>query len=335
MRRLMLLAVLSVLCFSPGALGEGKRGALVVPPEPFIPAPPAREPPPESPIALELENVPLADVNGLSVSLAMTEALFAAQENADSLRPFDDFWGYRAREDLVGWMAGDGDQFGDFLFAWDHYQPSGVTSGLSMGAAFHFLAGPERTDMPPRLFNFSLGYQKRHVMGDFAYDVAAAVMAASDFEGSSRRGIRLPAHAVAYLALESNLDVALGADFLDRADIPLLPVVGLIWRPSSQVRLELLFPYPRMYVQLAKGDRLYCGGGLGGGTWAIERDNEVDDLATYRDLRIAVGLEHWDSGPAWKAFEIAYLFDRRLQFTSQAGDYCADATVLIQSVCRY
>ena len=112
-------------------------------------------------------------------------------------------------------------------------------------------------------------------------------MAASDFEGSSRRGIRFPAHAVGYMAIEPNLDFVLGADFLDREDIQWLPVAGLIWRPDPDLRLELVFPYPSIDVQLTRWYRLYIGGGLGGGTWAVERDSEVDDLATYGDLRFA------------------------------------------------
>jgi hypothetical protein len=329
MRRIALLTLLLVSCRAQGALAQSDgahrlldRSQLTV------------DSNSESPV----DEVPWESADGLNLVVPMTKALLdlqAAQESTDSVRLLGDFWGYHSRQDVLGWMVGDGDQFGDFAFGWSHYQPSGKTWGIATGAMFHFLAGPDQTDMPPRLYNFSQGFQKRQVIADFAYDVAVAVMAASDFEGSCRRGIRFPAHAVGYMAIEPNLDFVLGADFLDREDIQVLPVAGLIWRPDPDLRLELVFPYPSIYLQLTRWYRLYIGGGLGGGTWAVERDNEVDDLATYGDLRIAIGLEHWDTSSAWQSFEIAYLFDRHLEFTSQVGDYHPDSTVLIQSVSKY
>lgn len=252
-----------------------------------------------------------------------------------SLPALTEFQGYRTGTNGLMWMVGDGDQFGDFAFWDDIYQPAGIASGMELGLAMHFLAGPDQTDMPPRLYNFMAGYQKRNVIGDFAYDVAVAVNAASDFEGSSRKGIRFPAHAVGYLSLSDNVDLAFGADFLDWAAIHWLPVAGVIWCPTPDLRLELVFPSPRVDLQLTEIHRLYLAGGLGGGTWAVERDNEVDDLVTYYDLRASVGLETASESGGWHAWEVAVLFDRELQFTSQQGDFSPNATILVRSITRY
>jgi hypothetical protein len=247
----------------------------------------------------------------------------------------DDFWGYRSAEHGASWIVGDGNQFGDFTLKSDHYQPRGITSGVGVGIAFHFLAGPEVTDMPARLFDFSIGYQKRQVIDSLAYDVSAAVMAASDFEGSCRRGFRFPAHAVGYFLADRDLEFALGADFLDRDDIQILPVAGVIWRPDPNIRLELLFPYPRVDFQLNEQYRLFVRGGLGGGTWAVQRVDLADDLATYYDVRIGVGLEWLDKDQDLQSFEIAYLCDRKLEYASHVGDYRPGGTVMIRSVCSY
>jgi hypothetical protein len=251
------------------------------------------------------------------------------------VQALDDFWGYRTAENGVSWIVGDGNQFGDFTIESDHYQPRGVTSGVGVGFALHFLAGPEVTDMPPRLYDFSIGYQKRQVIDGLGYDVSAAVTMASDFEGSCRRGFRFPAHAVGYILADRNLELALGADFLDRDDIQILPVAGVIWRPDPNIRVELLFPYPRVDLQLNDQYRWFIRGGLGGGTWAVERVNFVDDLATYYDLRIGVGLARLDEDQDGQTFEIAYLFDRKLEYASRDGDYHPAGTVMIRSVCSY
>ncbi len=246
-----------------------------------------------------------------------------------------EFWGYRISETWTSWIVGNGDQYGDVSFGVSPYVGAGVKSGFRPGLGVHFLAGPDRTDMPPVLLDFSLAYQKRDVIGDLAYDVACSVIAASDFEGSSHDGVRFPAHAVGYLAFTETVELVFGADFLDREDIRVLPVGGVLWRPDAAVRIELVFPSPRIDIQLTDTQRLYLRGGLGGGTWAVERDSELDDLATYYDLQVAIGLGTFPCQGSWSSLEIAYLFDRKLQYTSGPGDYHPDATVMIRSVTKY
>lgn len=262
-------------------------------------------------------------------------ACAAGDCDVDACLQLDEFRGYRVGQGSLDWIVGDGNQFGAFSFGSDHYVAGGVESGLGFGIRFHFLAGPDRTDMPPRVFDFSLGYQKRELIGDLAYDVSVAVLAASDFEGSSRDGIRFPSHAVGYLTLTETTDLVLGADYLDRDDVKVLPVIGLILRPGPALRMELVFPYPRIDWQVTDTRRLFLRGALGGGTWAVERDSGLDDLATYSDLRIGIGLEHVPAEGSPSAIEIAYLFDRKLKFTSGIGDYQANGTVMIRSVTTY
>jgi hypothetical protein len=233
------------------------------------------------------------------------------------------------------WIIGDGDQFGEFALCENGYQSKGEGSGITIGYGFHFLAGPEQTDMPPRLYDFRIGYQRRAFVGDFGYDISIAVLAASDFEGSSRDGIRFPSHAVGYWRVNESIDLVFGADYLDRDDIGILPVGGLVWRPGPDFRLDLVFPDPRAFVQLSDSCRLFLHGGFGGGTWAVERVTEADDLATYFDLRIGIGLEHSDDDGDWHAAEIAYLFDRKLEYASGRGDYRPNGTVMIRSVITY
>jgi hypothetical protein len=245
---------------------------------------------------------------------------------AASLR---DFLGYRYSTSSLDWIPGGGDHFGMFSIAWDHYRKSGIGEGIGVGMDFNFLAGPRQTDMPPRVFDFSIAYQVRDRQGPLAFDLAAAVRASSDFEGSARKGIRFPAHAVGFLSAGEAVDVVFGIDFLDRDDIHLLPVVGLIWIPNPEMRFELVFPRPRAVFQLSNRHRFYLAGELGGGTWAVERAAVGNDLATYHDLRAFVGVEQVQEDGQRSAFEIGYLFGRRLEFSSGIGDmHLVDAVVL-------
>jgi hypothetical protein len=250
-------------------------------------------------------------------------------------RSLDDFWGYRVSESSTSWTVGDGDQFGSFWLHPNPYLNLGVQSGMTVGLGIGFLAGPERTDMPPRLFDFSIGYQRREVLGNVAYDVSTSVLAASDFEGSSRDGIRFPAHAVGYVTLTRRIDLVLGVDYLDRDDIRILPVGGLLLRPDSGMRLEIVFPRPRIELEVAPGRRMYLRGGLGGGTWAVERDSELDDLASLYELQLGIGLSRKDDDGDWSSLELVYLFDRKLEYASGLGDYDIGPTLMVRAITQH
>jgi hypothetical protein len=288
-----------------------------------------QEPPLPPPLPLEItpENAPEVLAEPLPVDT--TEKVEEAVE-CPCVDTLDEFWGYRYAKNSMGWIVGDGDQFGMVSLGSNHFQSRGEDCGLGLGLKFHFLAGPERTDMPPHVFDFSLAWQRRKSYGSFGYDVAVSAMASSDFEGSSRQGIRFPGHAVGFLRMNSTWDLVLGVDYLDRGDVKLLPVAGLIVLPHPDVRLELVFPRPRIVFQLAEKQRLSIAGELGGGSWAIERTSSLDDLATYRDLRLSIGLERFDDDDGqWSTFEISYIFDRKLEYTSGIGDYRPRDTVMI------
>ncbi len=247
-----------------------------------------------------------------------------------------DFLGYRYSTNSLDWIPGGGDDFGMFSIVGDHYIKSGINHNIAIGLAFNSLSGPVQTDMPAWVFDFAIGYQLRQRLGPLAFDLAAAVDAASDFKGNARRGILFPAHAVGYLTVGPAMDLVFGVDYLDRGDIKLLPVAGLIWVPNPAMRFELVFPRPRITFQITDKHRIYVAGELGGGTWAIQRDVSLDnDLATYHDLRVCVGIEDIQKDGSRMAFEIGYLFNRRIEYTSGLGDMNLNDAVLLRLVTRY
>lgn len=246
-----------------------------------------------------------------------------------------DFMGYRYSTSALEWIPGGGDQFGIFSVLLDRYEHSGIQNGIIAGFGFHLFSGPVQSDMPPRTYDFSIGYQVRQQIGPLAFDLASAVQASSDFEGSARKGIQYPSHGVGFLTVRPELDLVFGVDYLDRADIKLLPVAGLIWKPNPETRYELVFPRPRAVFQLTDACRLYVFGELGGGTWAIERPTFGDNVATYRDLRVCIGFESIEKDGRQSAIEVGYLFDRRLEYTSGVGNMNLNDAVMLRLVTMY
>ncbi len=109
-----------------------------------------------------------------------------------------DFLGYRYATSSLDWIPGAGDDFGMFSIVQEHYIKSGINHDVDVGLGFHSLSGPDQTDMPAWVFDFSIGYQFRYRLGPLAFDLATAVLAASDFKGNARQGIRFPSHAVGF-----------------------------------------------------------------------------------------------------------------------------------------
>ncbi len=249
-------------------------------------------------------------------------------EDVDPLIGFGDWVGYNATQSNTTWLAG-----GDFgMFSMESYPALkiGTDSALLFGSGFHFLDGPRSPDMPPRLFDFQLAYQARKKLtSDTMLDVRLGVGVFSDFEGSARKGVRFPGHMVVYRDVHHSLATVLGVEVLDRDDISVLPVAGLIFRPLDDLVVEAVFPRPRIQLKLSKNRAMYFGGELGGGTWAIKRDSSFNDNATYRDLRVTWGIAAFEDDND-SVMEIGWAFDRSLDYRSGLGDTDLDGAFILR-----
>jgi hypothetical protein len=294
---------------------------------------------PQTPLPESLPQAIPLDPRGPSGQTPLTEQpIDPAQPGSPEAAPTSslrEFLGYRYLTSALDWVPGGGDHFGMFSVGWNHYQKAGIENGIGVGMDFNFLAGPTHTDMPPRVYDFSVAYQLRQRLGPLAFDLAASVQASGDFNASVRKAIRYPAHAVGFLALGPTLDLVFGVDYLDRDDIRLLPVAGVIWIPNSERRFELVFPRPRAVFRLTDEYRLYLAGELAGGTWEVYRAVAGDDLATYHCLRASIGVEHVETNRGRTALEIGYLFDRRLEFASGIANMNFDGAVEFRLVSSY
>jgi hypothetical protein len=250
-------------------------------------------------------------------------------QSAGSELGFGDWLGYNSTDSDWTWIAARND-LGIFSLQSFPTLEIGEKTSFETGMGVHFLSGPTVTDLPPRLFDLEMALRTRRLVGDSTmFDLKVGVGAFTDFEGSSREGIRFPGHAVAYHEVDPWMIAVLGVDVLDRDDISLLPVVGTIYRPNQDLICELVFPRPRLQYRISDAKSLYLSGELGGGTWAVERVGGIDDVATYRDLRVACGVMDWGKHHE-TVLEIGYAFARALEFRSGNGDYDPDGALMLR-----
>lgn len=236
------------------------------------------------------------------------------------------------------WRPRSGDRFGDFSLEARSVSPIESWKGLSFthGYGLHFLSGPNQTDLPPRLFEYEMGlHWFGEVTNDVWLDLSIAGGVYTDFEDSARDGWRAPAHAVMSWEVKEEIQPVLGFQFYDRNNLGFLPVAGVILKPDEDLRLELVYPEPRLSWRTGKDDEnehwISVSGRIGGGEWAIERAvSGRADVVTYNDYELILGFETFKTNQSIAAIELGYTFERELKYRSNQGNYHPGETYFLR-----
>ena len=213
----------------------------------------------------------------------------------------------------------------------------------------HFFDGPTTPDLPARVYDATLQFRWLGKIGDgpWAYDFVVEPGVHSDFESGSDEGFRLTGRALAVYDWNEASRLVMGVAYFDRNDVGVLPVGGLIWTPNDAVKVEVLFPRPRVAFRPGTapcidnsgclqggfapwGPWYYLAGEFGGGQYAITRASSAEDVISWRDYRILLGIESDNPGGLNWQFEVGYVFGRKIEYASATPDFEADPTVLLR-----
>ena len=166
-------------------------------------------------------------------------------------------------------------------------------------------------------------------------DLAVAPGIYTDGTNTSGDAVRTTGRALAFYKWHEAVRLAVGAVYLDREDISVLPAVGLMLFPSTETRIELMFPRPRLAHRIfnrAGVERwLYAAGEFGGGQWAVRRADGSDDTLQIREFRFLTGLEQKTPGGAGWLVEGGYVFGRELEYHSGRGDTELDFAAIVRA----
>lgn len=198
---------------------------------------------------------------------------------------------------------------------------------------WHLLDGPTVSDLPAQLYDFSWEAVAAMPVGNrWTFQAALAPSFFSDLNNTSSKAFRLPGRLLAFWKWTDTLTLSGGVFYLDRDDVKWLPVGGFIWNPSDDWKLEIMAPRPRIAWRVSHDESqqswAYVVGEFGGGTWAVQRANGVDDVATLRDYRLLLGYEQKRSAKQSWWIEAGYVFKRRVEYTSAIGDSDLSSTAL-------
>lgn len=222
-----------------------------------------------------------------------------------------------------------------------HFDPS-------IGFNIHWWAGPVQRDahpapnLPPRVYDLYIDLNWAQRWTDWlTTQVHVAPGLYTDFRTTPPDAFRVPGVAVAVLGMLPEVHLVGGVEYLQCNAIQILPVAGILWQPAERWELRLVFPEPKVAVELSAGQHLwgYAAGEYGGGRWTVKNEQGHSERVEYSDLRVMVGLECRDgfSGKLPMAkdnsasfLEIGYVFDRRLRFADGVNTFEPNAGWMIR-----
>jgi hypothetical protein len=227
---------------------------------------------------------------------------------------------------------------------------------ITPGIATHWLNGPAGLDIPAQLHEVYTEFRWLPKIGtSFRADVAVQPGYYSDWDGSSTRAVRLLGHVSGIYDWTPTFQLVLGAAYLDRPDIEVLPIAGIIWKPGPDAEYKLVFPEPKI-AWCIDDDRpvhgiaravdlqppratteywFYFAGELGGGTWAIRHSDGASDLMSYGDSRVDLGLETRTIEGIGSHIEAGFVFHRLIHLNSTGEDTQVGNTAMVRAGLNY
>jgi hypothetical protein len=215
---------------------------------------------------------------------------------------------------------------------------------ITPGFAVHYLQGPQNADLPPRLFDSYVDFRwLSQITPSLGVDLAITPGVYSDFDQESSKGFRLQGHGAAAWTWNETTKLVAGAAYLDRPDVNLIPIGGVVWTPRSDLKFDLIFPHPKISQRILwsgnTGDDVqdwaYIAGEFNGDAWAIRRSDGQSDQVVISDYRLVLGMERKIAGGLSSRFEIGYVFGRRIKYTSDTPDFHPTDTVMLRGGLTY
>lgn len=153
---------------------------------------------------------------------------------------------------------------------------------------------------------------------------------ASDGKAGGNDTFRINGYGALIWKMGPTAELVLGASYNDVTKNSIFPIGGILWRPSENLYMELLFPRPKIAWRLPE---TWCGackvpywfyvsGEYTAERWQIESEWQISERNNsnfdfrYEDIRIAVGIERKGLNEINWAIEGGIVLDRSLKFQS-------------------
>jgi hypothetical protein len=217
-----------------------------------------------------------------------------------------------------------------------------VTPGMTV----YFLSNPSDpvsgTRLQPELYDVFLDAAWNPRVNEwFSGELGFRVGVYSDFQQFIDQSIRYTGHGLAVLAFSPSIQIKAGVVYLDRVYIKLLPAGGIVWTPNKDVRLDILFPNPKLARRLTTVGTtdwwLYLRGEYGGDSWTTSAPPFMPQYQKidYNDIRVALGTEFIRRGGLNGEIEVGCAFNREFRFSPTGNPYILDTTMFLHAALSF
>jgi hypothetical protein len=228
-------------------------------------------------------------------------------------------------------LAGSGvDQYGGNLNMRDvdagFNRKFSVNSRLELFSGLHYsikdIEAPEDARLPSSLHCLALNIGGSYRMND---NLSLGLMALpglnSDFKVITWSDMRVPVALNVHYLFSPKLTLTGGLMYaIGNHELPLMPVIGAIYRPSENWIFALGFPRTGVMFKPNKTAEYYIGGEFGGGEYRLHDADKGADIISYRDYRAVTGAD-WTVCPDIKlGITGGYSFARKFLFDGERDD---------------
>ena len=245
----------------------------------------------------------------------------------------------------LSWLAPGGTtSFGttdvDLSRTWS-WQPDAAAGPVTIapGVGLHLWDGPGTLDLPPRVYDVYLDFAWRCFDRE-RWGIAGGLTPGfyGDFARFDGDAFQLTGWVLGDWSVSDQWTLIGGLAYVRQLQSHLLPIGGAIWRPSDDLRLDVIFPRPRVawrWLQTPEEDVwLYLAGVFGGGAWSVDDGAGSGVLVQYSDLRLTMGAELASVRGRLATVEAGYVFSRDISVESTSLA-TPDATMLLQASLVY
>lgn len=211
------------------------------------------------------------------------------------------------------------------------------------GFAEHDLDAPT-AQLPPHVYDaYVLFRWLPKLSQQWLLDLAVTPGVYSDFQQSADHGWRTTAHAAAVYTWSPTLKAVGGVLYLERRDDNFSPVAGVLWTPSDDWDVEILYPAPKVAYRISATtgaetveDWIYATAEFADSIWAVQRTDGVEDRVAYEDYRFILGLEHKHFQCLSGKLEVGYVFNRKLfYYDNTIPTLYPPGTLMLRGEVRY
>lgn len=125
-----------------------------------------------------------------------------------------------------------------------------------------------------------------------------------------------------------------------RGEYPVLPIGGLIWKPSNRLAFYIVPPEPRVTYSVNKKLDVYAGAQLVGSSFRTDRDRNIlprklsNAQVDYTEYRAGLGIDYHCGETMSLNVGGGYAFQRRFNFERAGEDFKSDPAPYVRVALR-